>query len=64
MERKLKAKNVLCIYLKVSFIFLQIHTDYVTFLIEKGFLLKECKEHPIVHISALMIITKIVLFVH
>ena len=38
---------------------LQIHTDYVTFLFEK-----ECKEHSIVCITALVIIDKIVLVVH
>ena len=43
---------------------LQIHADYVTFLFEKRFLRKECKEHSIVCISALMIIDKIVLVVH
>ena len=43
---------------------LQIHTDYVTFLFEKRFLRKECKEHSIVCINALMIINKIVLVVH
>ena len=43
---------------------LQIHADYVTFLFEKRFLQKECKEHSIVCISALMIINKIVLVVH
>ena len=35
-------------------------TDYVTFLFEKRFLRKGCKEHSIVCISALMIINKIV----
>ena len=45
-------------------VFLQIHTDYVTFLLKKRFLRKECKEHSIVCISALMIINKIVLVVH
>ena len=43
---------------------LQIQADYVTFLFEKRFLLKECKEHSIVCMSALMIINKIVLVVH
>ena len=43
---------------------LQIHTDYVTFLIEKRFLRKECKEHSIVFITALVIIDKVVLVVH
>ena len=44
---------------------LQIHTDYVTFLFKKErFLRKECKEHSIACISALMIINKIVLVVH
>ena len=43
---------------------LQIHADYVTFLFEKRFLRKQCKEHSIVCISALMIINKIVLVVH
>ena len=45
-------------------IFLQIHADYVTFLFEKRFLRKECKEHSIVCISALLIINKIALVVH
>ena len=43
---------------------LQVHTDYVTFLFEKRFLRKECNEHSIVCISALMIINKILLVVH
>ena len=43
---------------------LQIHTDYVTFLFEKIFLRKECKEHSIVCTTALVIIDKIVLVVH
>ena len=43
---------------------LQIHADYVKFLFEKRFLRKECNEHSIVCISALMIINKIVLVVH
>ena len=43
---------------------LQIHADYVAFLFEKRFLRKECKEHSIVCISALMIVNKIVLVVH
>ena len=43
---------------------LQIQADYVTFLFEKTFVLKECKEHSIVCMSALMIINKIVLVVH
>ena len=43
---------------------LQIHTDHVTFLCEKRFLRKECKEHSIVCITALLIIDKIVLVVH
>ena len=43
---------------------LQIHTDYLTFLFEKRFLRKECKEHFIVCITALGIIDKIVLVVH
>ena len=43
---------------------LQIHTDYLTFLFEKRFLRKECKEHFIVCITALVIIDKIVLVVH
>ena len=64
MERKLKAYNELCIYYKVDSICLQTQADYVTFLFEKRFLLKECKEHSIVCISALMIINKIVLVVH
>ena len=29
----------------LNFICLQIHSDYVTFLFEKRFLRKECKEH-------------------
>ena len=45
-------------------IFFEIHADYVTFLFEKKFLRKECKEHSIVCISALMIINKIVLVFH
>ena len=45
-------------------IYLQIHTNYVTFLFEKRFLRKECKEHSIVCITALVIIDKIVLVVH
>ena len=43
---------------------LQIQADYVTFLFEKTFLRKECKEHSIVCMSVLMIINKIVLVVH
>ena len=43
---------------------LQIYTNYVTFLFEKRFLRKECKEHSIVCITALVIIDKIVLVVH
>ena len=43
---------------------LQIHTDHVTFLFEKRFLRKECKEHSIVYITALVIIDKIVFVVH
>ena len=43
---------------------LQIHTDYVTFLFGKRFWRKECKEHSIVCITALVIIDKIVLVVH
>ena len=43
---------------------LQIHTDHVTFFFEKRFLRKECKEHSIVCITALVIIDKIVLVVH
>ena len=46
---------------KHFYICLQIHADYVTFLFEKIFLRKECKEHSIVCISALMTINKIVL---
>ena len=42
----------------------KLHTDYVTFLFEKIFLRKECKEHSIVCITALVIIDKIVLVVH
>ena len=42
----------------------QIHTDHVTFLFEIRFLQKECKEHSIVCITALVIIDKIVLVVH
>ena len=38
---------------------LQIHTDHVTFLLEKRFLRKECKEHSIVCIDALMIINRV-----
>ena len=45
-------------------IYLQTYADYVTFLFEKMFLRKECKEHSIVCISALMINNKIVLVVH
>ena len=48
----------------LPFICFQIHADYVTFLFEKRFLRKECKEHSIVCISALMIKNKIVLVVH
>ena len=44
----------------VNSICLQIHTDYV----KKRFLPKECKEHSIVCITALVIIDKIVLVVH
>ena len=43
---------------------LQIHTDHVTFLFEKRFLRKDCKEHSIVFITALVTIDKIVLIVH
>ena len=43
---------------------LQIHTNHVTILFEKRFLRKECKEHSIVCITTLVIIDKIVLFVH
>ena len=43
---------------------LQIHTDHVMFLFEKRFLRKECKEHSIVCITALVIIDQIVLVVH
>ena len=43
---------------------LQIHTDHVTFLFEKRFLRKECKEHSIVCITTLVIIDKVVLVVH
>ena len=42
----------------------QIHTDQVTFLFEKRFLPKECEEHSIVCITALVIIDKIVLVAH
>ena len=42
---------------------LQIHTDHVI-MFEKRFLRKECKEHSIVCITALVIIDKIVLVVH
>ena len=49
---------------KVHSICLQIHADYVAFLFEKRFLRKQCKEHSIVCMSALMIINKIVLVVH
>ena len=38
---------------------LQIHTDPVTFLFEKRFLRKECKEHSMVCITALVVIDKI-----
>ena len=48
----------------LSSICLQIQADYVTFLFEKTFVLKECKEHSIVCMSALMITNKIVLVVH
>ena len=64
MGRKLKANNNFAFIFKVPFIFLQILTDYLTFLFEKRFLRKECKEHAIVRISALMIINKVVLVVH
>ena len=43
---------------------LQIQTDHVTLLFEKRFLRKECKEHFIVCIAALVIIDKILLVVH
>ena len=43
---------------------LQIQADYATFLFEKTFLRKECKEHSIVCMSALLIINKIVLVAH
>ena len=56
--RKLKANNALCIIYKVHSICLQIQADNVTFLFEKRFLRKECKEHSIVCISTLMIINK------
>ena len=49
---------------KVPFICLKIHTNYLTFLLEKRFLRKECKEHSIVCITALVIIDQIVLVVH
>ena len=49
---------------KVDSICLQIQADYVTFLFEKTFLREECKEHPIVCLSALMIVNKIVLVFH
>ena len=49
---------------KVPFICLKVHTNYVTFLFEKRFLRKECKEHSIVCITAFVIIDKIVLVVH
>ena len=49
---------------KVHSICLNIQADYVTFLFGKTFLLKECKEHSIVCISALMIVNKIVLGFH
>ena len=42
----------------------QIHTNYVTFLFEKIFLRKDCKEHSIACRTALVIIDKIVLVVH
>ena len=42
----------------LNFICLQIHTDHVTFLFEKRFLRKECKEHSIVGIGcSLMLLT-------
>ena len=43
---------------------LQIHTDHVTILFERRFLLKECKEHSIVCTTALVIIDEIALVVH
>ena len=43
---------------------LQIHTDHVTFLFEERFLRKECKEHSIDCITALVFIDKIVFVVH
>ena len=48
----------------LNFICLQIHTDHVTFSFEKRFLRKECIEHSIVCITALVIIHKIALVVH
>ena len=48
----------------LNFICLQIHTDHVTFLFEKRFLRKECKEHSVVCITTLVIIDKIVLVLH
>ena len=60
----------LCLTTHFAFIYevhsicLQIQADYVTFLFEKRFLQKECKEHSIVGISTVMIINKIVLVVH
>ena len=50
-----KCRNSIC---------LQIHTDHVTFLFEKRFLRKECKEQSIFCITALVFIDKIVLVVH
>ena len=47
-----------------TFIYLKILTNYVPFLFEKRFLRKECKEHSIVCIIALVIIDKILLVVH
>ena len=43
---------------------LQIQADYVTFLFGKTFMLRECKEHSIVCMSALVIVNKIVLVFH
>ena len=60
-----KVRLIICFYrLRVS-IWVRIkRTKYVPFLFEKRFLRKECKEHSIVCITALVIIDKIVLVVH
>ena len=51
-------------YLYFHSVCFQIHANYRTFLFEKRFLRKGCKEHSIVCISALTIIDKIALVVH